>query len=405
MPRNQMKMPTLAILVYLLFFTVWVPQAKAQVELGIDVLERSGFALLKGKRVGLVTNQTGIDSQGIKTRKILAAAKNVQLVALFAPEHGLDGTILAGKYVPTRKDPVTGLIVHSLYGPTRKPTPEMLKGIDVLVYDMQDIGSRSYTYISTMVKCMEATGGAGIEFIVLDRPNPLGGMRIEGPPIEPRWISFVGQLPVPYVHGMTAGELAKMANDKGWIQPKCNLTVVSMRGWRRDMTWNETQLPWVATSPNIPFAHSPFYYVATGLAGAVGGFDNGCGGPIPFQVAATKFLNPTEFAARLRSLNMEGVTFTEYIRGPFKGVRLNIDPDAQADLTALGIHILAEAQKAAPKSIFTGPDSRYDIFYKCYGSDSIRAALEKRVPASKIIAGWAENNRRFANERKPYLLY
>ena len=405
MPRNQLKTPALATLVLLLFLSVLLPQAKAQVELGIDVLENSGFALLKGKRVGLVTNQTGIDSRGIKTRKILAAAKNVRLVALFAPEHGLDGTILAGKYVPTRKDRVTGLTVHSLYGPTRKPTPEMLKGIDTLVYDMQDIGSRSYTYISTMVKCMEASGEAGIEFIVLDRPNPLGGLRIEGPPMEPRWISFVGQLPVPYVHGMTAGELAQMANAKGWAQPRCNLTVVNMRGWRRDMTWDDTKLPWVATSPNIPYPHSPFYYVVTGLAGEVGSMDNGCGGPIPFQVAAYRHVDASEFTAKLRSLNMPGVSFTEYSKGGFNGARINIQPDAQADLTALGIHIIAEAQKASPKSLFKGPDSRYEIFYKCYGSDYIRTALEKRVPASKIIAGWAENNRRFVTERKPYLLY
>ncbi|MEI6351701.1 MAG: DUF1343 domain-containing protein [Verrucomicrobiota bacterium] len=392
-----------------LFFGIGLFQACAQVELGIDVLEKNGFSVLQGKRVGLVTNHTGIDSHGIKTRKLLAASRNVRLVALFAPEHGLDGTALAGKYVASSKDPVTGLVVHSLYGPTRKPTPAMLRGLNVLVYDMQDIGSRSYTYISTMVKCMEAAGEAGIEFIVLDRPNPLGGLRVEGPPVEPRWISFVGQLPVPYIHGMTAGELAKMANAKGWVQPKCKLTVVGMRGWQRTMTWNDTGLRWIATSPNIPRSNSPFYYAATGLAGEVQGIETGCGGPEPFQIAACKWVDAGRFTAYLRSLNLPGVSFTEYANAGFKGARIRIepisDPRASGDLSALGIHILAAAQHSAPQSLFKGPQSKFDIFYKCYGSDSIRTALEKGVSPSKIVASWASTNARFTSERKAYLLY
>ena len=182
------------------------------VQLGIDRLKSLEFEPLKGKRVGLITNHTGVDSKGRLTREILHSAKSVNLVCLLTPEHGLDGTELAGKYVATRTDKLTGLTAHSLYGPTRKPTPQMLKGIDTLVYDMQDIGVRSYTYISTMAKCMEAAGELGLEFVVLDRPNPLGGTRVEGPPVEQKWISFVGQIPVPYVHGMTCGELARMLN-------------------------------------------------------------------------------------------------------------------------------------------------------------------------------------------------
>ncbi len=400
-------MKSSALLALLLFvFTALVsPVAKAQVELGIDVLERDGFAILKGKRVGLVTNHTGINSRGIKTRKLLHDAKNVRLVALFAPEHGLDGTILAGKYVPSRKDPLTGLTVHSLYGPTRKPTPEMLQGIDTLVYDMQDIGSRSYTYISTMAKCMEAAGENGIAFVVLDRPNPLGGLRVEGPPIENRWISFVGQLPVPYCHGMTAGELAQMANAKGWTQPRCRLTVVNMRGWRRNMTWNQTGLRWIATSPNIPYSNSPFYYAATGLAGAIPGFDLGCGGPKPFQYAATKHLRAAGFTNYLTSLDLPGVTFSPYAKDGFQGATFHIEPNHVTPLSALNVYVLSAAQKAAPRSLFAHPPARYDIFYKCYGSDSIRAAIEKGTPPSRIIGAWAIHNTRFSAERKPFLLY
>ena len=378
--------------------------AQAQVELGIDVLKNLGFAPLRGKRVGLVTNQTGVDSTGTRTRIILKNAPGVKLVALFTPEHGLDGTELAGKYVGSRMDKATGLIAHSLYGPTRKPTPEMLKGIDVLVYDMQDIGSRSYTYISTMVKCMEAAGENNIEFVVLDRPNPLGGLRVEGPPIEPQWISFVGQLPVPYIHGMTAGELARMANDKGWTQTRCKLNVISMQGWQRQMTWTDTGLRWVATSPNIPRANSPFYYIATGIVGELAGLEIGCGGPEPFEIISTKWLNAQKFTAYMDSLKMPGVSFTEYSSAGFEGSRMRIDPHTDANLCALGIYMLAGLNRG--ENIFEkSRGDKLEMFYKCYGSESIRAQIERGVPVSRIVAGWAPGIASFENERKPYLLY
>jgi uncharacterized protein YbbC (DUF1343 family) len=376
-----------------------------RVELGIDVLKQHDFSILQGKRVGLVTNHTGIDSNGAKTRVVLSRAPGVKLVALYAPEHGLDGVVGAGKYVAAQKDRLTGLPCYSLYGPTRKPSPAMLKGVDVLVYDMQDIGSRSYTYISTMVKCMEAAAEAGIPFVVLDRPNPLGGLRVEGPPMEERWISFVGQLPVPYIHGMTAGELAQMANGRGWVQPKCNLTVIKMHNWQRSMTWGDTGLRWIATSPNIPYASSPFYYAATGLAGEIQGIETGCGGPEPFQVAACKWTDAGRFTSYMNSCNLPGVRFTEYAKGGFQGSKLSIDPKAEADICSIGVYILAAAQKSTRRSIFVGPDSRYDLFYKCYGSNSIRSQIERGVPPSRIVASWAPYNQRFISERRPYLIY
>lgn len=378
--------------------------ADAQVQLGIDVLQSQDFAPLQGKRVGLITNQTGVNASGRKTRMILKNAPGVRLVALFSPEHGPDGTILAGKYVASRRDSATGLPVHSLYGPTRKPSPQMLEGIDVLVYDMQDIGSRSYTYISTMVKCMEAAGEHGIEFVVLDRPNPLGGLRVEGPPIESRWISFVGQLPVPYCHGMTAGELARMANARGWVQPRCKLQVVPMRGWQRSMTWTDTGLQWIPTSPNIPRATSPFYYVATGIIGELAGLEIGCGGPEPFQIIAAKWLDAERFTRDMRSLDTPGVSFTEYSVGGFQGSRIRIDPHTQTDLCALGIRMLAEVNRGT--DIFAkSRGEKLDMFYKCYGSESVRAQIENGVPVSRIVAGWAAANDRFRSERQAYLLY
>ena len=270
------------------------------VELGIDVLQKNNFDLLRGKRVGLVTNQTGVNSSGEKTRLILR--KHVNLVALYTPEHGLDGTEKAGVEIRSRKDPLTGLKAWSLYGDTRKPTPEMLAGIDVLILDMQDIGCRSYTYISTMGKCLQACAEQGKELVILDRPNPLGGNRVEGMGIDPKWISFVGQFPVPYVHGMTMGELALMANAKGWMGPRCNLQVVKMRGWSREMTWPMTGLRWVPTSPNIPLAMSPNYYVITGIVGGLaGGLDLGLFSPRAFQVLGAAWMKQGKMISYLRS--------------------------------------------------------------------------------------------------------
>ncbi len=375
-------------------------------ELGIDRLTAQDFAPLAGKRVGLITNQTGVNSSGVKTREILRKARNVNLSALFTPEHGLDGTELAGKYVSSRKDPLTGLVAHSLYGPTRKPTPEMLRGLDALVFDMQDIGCRSYTYISTMARCVEAAGEAGIEFVVLDRPNPLGGRRIEGPSMEPQWISFVGQLPVPYVHGMTVGELARMANACGWTATHCQLTVVEMSGWNRSMTWSQTGLRWVQTSPNIPRLTSPFYYVATGLAGELAGFDTGVGGARPFEFLATRSLDARAFTAYMRKLQIPGIEFTPYSEGAWQGCRLEIDPQAAGNLTAVGIHMLAEANRHSRPDFFTRcPSDKLDIFFKCYGSQSIRTQLKNATTPDKIVASWLPGIERFQSARAAYLLY
>jgi uncharacterized protein YbbC (DUF1343 family) len=378
--------------------------SNAAVQLGIDVLQQSNYALLHGKRVGLITNQTGVNSRGNKTRVLLH--QHCNLVALYTPEHGLSGTEKAGRYVKSRKDPQTGLPAYSLYGSTRKPTPAMLRGIDVLVFDIQDIGCRSYTYISTMGKCMEAAAENNIDFVVLDRPNPLGGVRVEGPSVEANWISFVGQFPVPYVHGLTVGELAKMANDRGWIQGRCNLTVVPMRGWSRSMTWNDTGLRWIPTSPNIPYATTPFYYVVTGMAGELNGAETGVGGRAPFEVIAANWVNAQDFTRYLRSLNLSGISFTEFDHGHVHGSSIRISPDTQANLTGLGIYMLAELNRASRSNLFRRSNhSKLDIFFKCYGSASIRSQLERGLSPARIVASWQSNVATFRAARAPYLLY
>ncbi len=378
----------------------------AGVSLGIDTLRSQDFAAVKGKRIGLVTNQTSTDASGQKDRVILRQAPGVTLAALFTPEHGLDGTETAGKYVATRHDPLTGLIAYSLYGTTRKPTPEMLRGLDALVFDLQDVGCRSYTYLSTMARCMEACGEQNIEFIVLDRPNPLGGERVEGPGIESQWASFVGQFPVPYVHGLTAGELAKMTNANHWMAAQCKLTVIPMRGWQRDMTWADTGLRWIRSSPNIPRGDSPLYYVATGIVGNLSGLDLGIGTDVPFERVAAGYLNADSFTASLRAQDLPGVRFTAYRGSQGGGSSIHADGHAGANLTALNVYLAAALYRAGGTRLFARAHADPDqLLYKIYGSRSLETQIEGGVAPERIIAGWSAGVERFRHERQPYLLY
>ncbi len=232
-------------------FLVFTWNARAVVSLGIDELEKSNFALLQGKRVGLITNPSGADSKGRSAISVFYHGTGFKLVKLFGPEHGIDGKTEAGLHVDSSHDKLTGLPVCSLYGDTRRPTPQMLAGLDVLVYDVQDLGSRSYTFISTLGYVMEEASQYNLEVIVLDRPNPLGGIRIEGPRLDPTVKSFVGLYDIPYVYGLTPGELAQWINAK-YLSKPCKLTVVAMTGWTRNMVWEDTGLHWIPTSPNIP---------------------------------------------------------------------------------------------------------------------------------------------------------
>jgi uncharacterized protein YbbC (DUF1343 family) len=383
---------------------LFATSAKASVELGVDVLAGRDYSLLKGKRVGLITNQTGVNSSGVKTRLLLK--RHCNLVALYTPEHGLDGTEKAGRYVKSRRDPLTGVIAHSLYGATRKPTPEMLRGIDVLVFDLQDIGCRSYTYISTMGRCMEAAGENKIPFVVLDRPNPVGGLRIEGPSVEPRWRSFVSEFPIPYVHGLTVGELAPMVNGRHWISTPCDLTVVPMRGWQRRMTWEDTGLRWIPSSPNIPRGSSPLYYIATGLVGELSGPEIGIPGPRPFESIAARWLDAATFTRYLRGLDAPGVEFRPFRDGHVQGSSLTISPGAQTNLTGLGIFMLAEMNRQLHPDIFSRTSaSKLDIFYKVCGGTFIQAQVREGKPPRSIVADWLPNELEFRRTRAQYLLY
>jgi uncharacterized protein YbbC (DUF1343 family) len=374
--------------------------------LGIDVLASRNFDLLRGKRVGLITNHTSMNGRGEMTRVVMQRALGPMFTALYAPEHGIDGTIGAGIHVSTRRDSVTGLTVYSLYGPTRKPTAQMLAPIDVLVFDLQDIGCRSYTYISTMVVAMEACAENGKAFVVLDRPNPMGGWRVEGPPLESKWKSFVGQIPVPYVHGMTAGELAMMTGAQRWITRTPRLNVVKMQGWSRNMTWQDTGRRWYRTSPNIPYATSPLYYVATGILGGASAVDIGIGTENPFGYAGASGVNPQSMLAACQRFGMSGVSFSPYTKGDFGGVRLSIHPRAAADLTALDVLMLDTLNRLSSGRVMNRMSgSKLNLFHKVYGSETLYNNLRSGVPASRIVAGWSGSVNSFRNARQRHLLY
>lgn len=385
------------------------PRRSGPISLGIDTLAESGFAAVRGKRVGLILNQTSVARDGTPSRLVLQRALGRNFTALYTPEHGLDGREPAGFKVASRRDPLTGLPAHSLYGATRKPTPAMLADIDVLLFDLQDIGSRSYTYISTMVLAMEACAENGKEFIVLDRPNPLGGLRVQGPPLDPRWKSFVGQIPVPYVHGMTAGELARMTAASGWIKASPRLRVIPMRGWERWMTWRDTGLGWVPTSPNIPRQDSPFYYAATGILGGLSGVDIGIGAGCPFERAGSRGIDPRELAASLSRMGFPGVSFAPYVsenRPGFAGVHLRIDPRGSTDLMALAVVLTTEICRRtgnAPARATTG--DKLTLFHKVYGSEALYRNLMAGRPAGPLIASWRPFLSHFNAARRPYLLY
>ena len=295
---------------------------------GIAVLEERGFDWLKGKRVGLLTNPTGITSDVRSTIDILQNAPEVNLVALFGPEHGVRGNIYAGEKIVDVVDESTGLPVHSLYGATRQPTKEMFEGIDVLVYDIQDVGVRSYTFISCLGLAMRTAAETCVKGGVLDRPNPLGGLKIEGSVVEEGCFTYISQYPIPYVYGLTVGEIALMINSegmnrgqKGNLAPAvCDLEVVPMEGWTRDLLFAATGLPWVQTSPNIPTAQSAIHYASAGLIGDINYFLNiGIGYTLPFAVFGASWIDARALKEKLDSYNVPGVKFREVYFTPMSG--------------------------------------------------------------------------------------
>lgn len=385
---------------------------------GIEVLRSDGFELLKGLRVGLISNPTGVDNNLKSTVDILAEAPDVKLTALFAPEHGVRGNYVAGATVVNEVDEKTGVKVYSLHGKNKKPTPEMLKNVDVIVYDIQDIGTRSYTFISTMGLAMEAAAENGKKFVVLDRPNPLGGNKVEGNIVDDDCRSFVSQYPIPYIYGLTPGELARFLNGEGLLKNgvRVELEVVAMKGWRRSMTFGATGMPWVLPSPHIPNPSTALLYPATGIMGELDYVSIGVGYTLPFKLVGAPWIDALKFAERLSALNLPGVGFRPVSFKPFYaafkgensgGVEIYVTDAEKARLTLVQFYVMQVLAEMYPsnKPFAKATLSRLNMFDKVCGSRKVRELFSRNFKVDDLLPFWTKDEDDFKSRSKVYKLY
>ncbi|MGN7408806.1 exo-beta-N-acetylmuramidase NamZ family protein [Sporosarcina sp. SAFN-010] len=381
-------------------------KGKHKFALGAEMLMKNEKKLLKGKRVGLITNPTGVDQNLNSVVDLLNNDPDIQLEALYGPEHGVRGDAQAGQYVDYYIDEVTGLPVYSLYGKTRKPTPEMLENIDVLVFDIQDVGTRFYTYIYTMALAMEAAQEKGIPFIVLDRPNPLGGKKVEGPVLDPEFASFVGQYAIPLRHGMTVGELAKLFNKEFDIG--ANLTVVKMKGWKRNAYFDETGLQFVMPSPNMPTLETALAYPGAALIEGTN-VSEGRGTTKPFELIGAPFISSPELVTRLNQLDLPGVTFRAASFTPTfskhsgklsHGVQIHITDRNKYEPVETGLHIVKTIKDLYPEQVQLTP-----FFDNLIGNGWIRPAIENGMTVEEMESRWQKDLKEFEKVRKKYLMY
>jgi uncharacterized protein YbbC (DUF1343 family) len=381
------------------------------VQSGLEVLLGEGHPTLSGRRVGLITNHTAIDRTLRNAVDLLHGSNVVDLVALFGPEHGVRGDAQAGVKVTASVDLRTGLPVHSLYGETQRPTAEMLIGLDVLMFDIQDIGVRYATYISTMAHALEAASVAGLDFVVLDRPNPISGRHVSGNVLEPEFSSFVGVHPIPIRHGMTAGELARLiAAERGWDEPD----VVPMVDWKRDQWFDETDLPWVQPSPNLPTLDSLTLYSGTCLIEGTN-VSEGRGTTRPFEYVGAPWLDPFRLASAMEERELPGCafrpayftpTFSKHAGNVCGGVQVHITDRETLPPAAVGIHLLEVIRALDPDAFHwrSSPDGAFFIDL-LLGSDQPRRLLSAGASAAEVMEGWVDETDQFEQQRAPYLLY
>jgi uncharacterized protein YbbC (DUF1343 family) len=375
---------------------------------GIEVLLEDSLHLVSGRRVGLITNQTGVDTSGRSSIDRLHEHASVELVALFAPEHGIRGTADPGEVVADDIDLETGLPIHSLYGTVRSPTPQTLDGIDILLVDYQDIGARYWTYVSTMTLAMEAAGELGIAVIILDRPNPMGGA-VQGNVLDPAFATFVGRYPVATRHGMTLGELARYY--QGEVGIGGELHVVPVDGWRRDMPFVETGLPWIRPSPNMPDVESATHYPGTCLFEGTA-LSVARGTEAPFQQIGAPWLDGEALAEAMNDYELSGVRF-EPIRfvpdapsdGKFDGVEVEgvrlVATSAEYDPTHAALALLVETRRMSGTQ-WGWLQSHFD---RLAGTDLLRLAIDAGAGADEIRSGWFEELDAFRRVREQYLIY
>ncbi|HEX8670359.1 MAG TPA: DUF1343 domain-containing protein [Longimicrobium sp.] len=383
------------------------PVQTTMIRPGVEVFLERPPAAVAGKRVGLITNHTGVDSQGRSSADLLAASPHIRLVSLFGPEHGIRGVLADGDLVASGRDEKTGLPVHSLYGQTLQPTEEMLRDVDVLVFDIQDVGARTYTYVSTMALAMQAAKKKGIPFIVLDRPNPIGGEVVEGGMLEPKHATFVGMYPIALRHGMTAGELARHFNTAFNIG--ADLTVVPVEGWRRSTWFDATSLPWLNPSPNIRRLEAAIHYPGTVLFEGTN-LSEGRGTDLPFEQAGAPWLDAPAVAAELNRMRLPGVRF-QAVRYPIgssaakfpghtvPGVRFVLTDRASYRPVRTALIAIDAIRRRHPQHFrWSGTMDRLA------GTDRVRSAIEGgTLPA--LLADWDRQAELFRESRASSLLY
>ncbi|MEY8732445.1 DUF1343 domain-containing protein [Peribacillus frigoritolerans] len=381
---------------------------KQKVIPGIEVLLKEEKNVLSGKKVGLITNPTGIDSKLTSIVDLLHDDPDINLTALFGPEHGVRGDAQAGASVEYYIDEKTGLPVYSLYGKTKKPTPEMLKDVEVLVFDIQDVGTRYYTYIYTMAYAMEAAKENDIPFIVLDRPNPQGGESVDGPVLEPEFSSFVGLYPIPLKHGMTVGELATLFNKEFKIG--ADLKVIKMKGWKRDMDYDDTGLPFVLPSPNMPTVSTTFVYPATGLIEGTN-VSEGRGTTKPFELIGAPYINSDELAGKLNALRLPGVkfraasftpTFSKHAGKLSHGVEIYITDREEFKAVPTGLYIIKTIQDLYPGDFEFLAANNFNLLI---GNGWIMSRIKEGSTVNEILKEYQVKQDAFKKVRKNYLLY
>ena len=403
---------------YLLFLLVTIClHTFPKIELGVDVFFQEEYVHeLRGLKIALLTNHTGVDTKLRSTVDLFQeAAKEFKIVALFSPEHGLDGVSYAGEKIESRK--TDALRIYSLYGETRRPTDKMLEGIDTIVFDIQDIGSRSYTYASTLFYMMEEAAKRGIEVIVLDRPNPINGLIIDGPLLNENQRSFLGYVNVPYCHGMTIGELARFFNEE--YRVGCRLKVIPMKGWKREMSYQDTGLTWIPTSPQIPEVDTPFFYPSTGILGELDLVSIGVGYTLPFKLVGAPWINAKALTTELNAQKLPGVKFIPFHYRPFfgtfkgqncHGVKIEVlDPKIYRPVTVdyMLIGILKTLYpKWVNKKLANLSEAKKKMFCQINGnSEMLEILLREKYIAWKLIEYQSAERKIFAEKRQKYLLY
>jgi len=406
--------------IFIIYFSILLgacSERTGRVSTGLDrVSEFAG--VFKGKRIGIITNHTGYDRQDRYIADVLAALPDVSLIALFGPEHGIRGTAEAGEEIDSSDDITRKIPVYSLYGSTNKPTSGMLANLDALVFDIQDVGARFYTYIWTMARCMEAAAENGKEFIVLDRPNPINGRDVQGSMLEPEFATFVGLYPIPVRHGMTVGELARMFNGEGWLENgvKVKLTVVPMKNWKRDMWYDETGLSFRSPSPNIPDFITTIVYTGTCLIEGLN-VSEARGTTAPFMQIGAPWLKDKKLDEALNRFHLTGVQFksAEFIPQNLPGVavhpkyegkvcygvRLEITDRDSFYPFFTAVRMIQTIQNISGDSL----SWRENHFDRLCGTSSVRKAIMENADLNALQQSLHEAAQAFVKKRQPYLLY